>query len=427
MSVNEIPTIDRLTGPADLTPDDRETLAADYARALRGWWPAPFGAYFRERYRIDPTAVYAGRTIDHPFGKGSGQLSMTPHQIRDSAEAGLAFVVLKTVIGEDATGARSMGEWVTTDTRMVVEPIVGQSGRSGWTVTWKGRGWGRSFEDYLDLCRESFGVMASSGMVVAPSAKLHLPSASDEPWRVDEYRHVLSHLGRVWSESGLAGPMPMEKDFSPTLAGDNRARSIASVERWLSHIVPRLREAAKGPTCFGVKLMNFVGPVDVQRHLLSLCLEAGPERRPDFLVYANRLFDPAKTFEGRTGVAYGGPDLSDRNLAMLSNCREAVRAAGIEISATGDVDTGRTAVEYALRGCSSVQIHTGFQVALEFPPDTTVSRLRRALARLVFHPEEGLVAWMLHAKKHWDATDEAGLTRWLDLPGHAPEAMRSGR
>ena len=39
----------------------------------------------------------------------------------------------------------------------------------------------------------------------------------------------------------------------------------------------------------------------------------------DFLIFANRLFDPARSFEGKTGVAYGGPDLSDRNLAVLEN------------------------------------------------------------------------------------------------------------
>ena len=29
--------------------------------------------------------------------------------------------------------------------------------RDGWTVTWKGRGWDRSFEDYLDLVRAAGG------------------------------------------------------------------------------------------------------------------------------------------------------------------------------------------------------------------------------------------------------------------------------
>ena len=36
---------------------------------------------------------------------------------------------------------------------------------------------------------------------------------------------------------------------------------------------------------------------------------------PDFIVYANRLFDPNREFDGERGVAYGGPDLSARNLS----------------------------------------------------------------------------------------------------------------
>jgi len=36
-----------------------------------------------------------------------------------------------------------------------------------------------------------------------------------------------------------------------------------------------------------------------------------------FWFIANRLFDLRRSFEGKLGVAYGGPDLSDRNLAIL--------------------------------------------------------------------------------------------------------------
>ena len=42
---------------------------------------------------------------------------------------------------------------------------------------------------------------------------------------------------------------------------------------------------------------------------------------PDFLVYANRLFDPDREFDGVRGIAYGGPDLSARNLDVLANLR----------------------------------------------------------------------------------------------------------
>ena len=88
---------------------------------------------------------------------------------------------------------------------------------------------------------------------------------------------------------------------------------------------------------------------------------------PDFLVHANRLFDPDRVFEGHRGIAYGGPDLSDRNLRLLSSLRAgqdsgAIPRPAIEISGTGDITSGRMAVEYALRGCTSFQLHTFFQL-----------------------------------------------------------------
>ena len=57
----------------------------------------------REAYRIDLTARYLGYTLPHPIGKGSGQLSLNQEQLENDRAAGLAFVVLKTVIAEDAS------------------------------------------------------------------------------------------------------------------------------------------------------------------------------------------------------------------------------------------------------------------------------------------------------------------------------------
>lgn len=415
MSINEIPPAARLYGPADIQPSLRSLLESDYESSLRGWWPEQFAEHFREVYQVDLTGTYAGRPIVHPFGKGSGQLSMTLAQVREAAEAGLAFVVLKTVIGEDTSGSRSMAAWATDDTRMVVEPIVGRSNQSGWTVSWKGRGWGRSFKDYLALCRGAFEVMAETGVTVAASAKLHLPASLDEPWRLAEYEHVIGNLVRIWRASGNSGPMPFEKDFSPTLAGDDRTRSRDCLMRWLNDIVPNLRNVEPAGTAIGLKLMNAVGPLELQERILDTALSLTGDRRPDFFVYANRLFDPDRSFEGHRGIAYGGPDLSDRNLGVLTFRQQSVRNSGFEISATGDIDSGRTAVEYALKGCTSAQLHTLFQVPLDFPLEPTVGRVRRVLARLIFHPYDGLVAWLVHARAHWGLTDSQGITAWSDL------------
>ncbi len=415
MSINEIPPAARLHGRAEIQPSLRSLLESDYEAALRGWWPEPFADHFREVYQVDLTGEYAGRLLSHPFGKGSGQLSMTLAQVREAAEAGLAFVVLKTVIGEDTSGCRSMGAWATDDTRMAVEPIVGQSNRTGWTVSWKGRGWGRSFEDYLALCHGSFEIMAETGMTVAASAKMHLPATLDEPWRLAEYENVIGSLVRTWHAAGNPGPMPFEKDFSPTLAGDDRSRSHDSLLRWLNEIVPNIRKVEPAGTTIGLKIMNAVGPLELQHRILDTALSLAPDRRPDFLIYANRLFDPDRSFEGHRGIAYGGPDLSDRNIGVLAGRKDIASLSNIKISATGDIDSGRTAVEYALKGCSSAQLHTLFQVPMQFPIEPTVSRVRRVLARLIFHQNDGLVAWLAHARAHWGLTDSRGMATWSGL------------
>jgi hypothetical protein len=76
----------------------RERLSADFARFARGL-PRNFAEHVREVYRIDLSGRFLGRALPHPIGKGSGQLSLNLDQLETDREAGLAFVVLKTVIG----------------------------------------------------------------------------------------------------------------------------------------------------------------------------------------------------------------------------------------------------------------------------------------------------------------------------------------
>ena len=77
----------------------RERLSADFERFARGL-PRDFPEYVREAYRIDLSGRFLGRALPHPIGKGSGQLSLNLDQLETDREAGLAFVVLKTVIGD---------------------------------------------------------------------------------------------------------------------------------------------------------------------------------------------------------------------------------------------------------------------------------------------------------------------------------------
>ena len=88
-------------------------LAEDYERFREGL-PRPLEPYIQESYRVDLTSDYGGRRIKNPFGKASGQLSLARHQVEKDAEAGLGFVVLKTLIAQNQAGEQTMSAWAIT-------------------------------------------------------------------------------------------------------------------------------------------------------------------------------------------------------------------------------------------------------------------------------------------------------------------------
>jgi hypothetical protein len=388
---------------------ERRRLEADFERFRDALPPDPAAA-IRDGYGLEIAGEYAGRPLRNPFGKASGQLSLNSRQVRRDAEGGLGFVVLKTVIAQDARGDQSMAAWAIPETHMRVERIRGEDGTPGWTVTWKGRGWSESFDAYLGLLREAAAIGAEAGMAVAPSVKYHLPAPGEGEFRVSEYDYTTRALQQAWATVHDT-PMPLEKDFSPTLAGDDRSREQEQILTWLHRVPDLIRAAAVAPgVTLGLKLMNARFDDAFQAAMLRAAVE-GPAHPPDFLIWANRLYDPVKEFEGKAGVAYGGPDLSARNLRTLDLCRAASYRTP-PISATGDILTGRMALRYALRGASSCQMHTVFQL-----PDTEFAgRMRNksaaVLHHLLFHPDSGLVAWLLHLCR------VSGRERlaWLDLP-----------
>ncbi|MGH6629876.1 MAG: hypothetical protein ACREB3_09115, partial [Burkholderiales bacterium] len=371
---------------------------------------------------------YGGLKLKNPFGKASGQLSLARHQVVKDAEAGLGFVVLKTLIAQDRAGEQTMREWAIPETRMLVERIRGRSGEEGWTVTWKGRGWFDTFQAYLQLFDESLAVGDAAEMPVVPSVKYHLPTPGEDTWKEDEYAFTTSALIDVWARHHRDEPMPLEKDFSPTLAGSGRARQQAKILEWLDEVPGLIHGAAPAKVAVGLKIFNTLFEDSFQTLMLE-AVHAAPtsgDARADFLVYANRLFDPAKGFEDKVGVAYGGPDLSDRNLATLERYLaarlESPAAAGaapaLPISATGDIHSGRIAAEYLLRGASSFQMHTLFQL-----PDSEFAmqgggKTEKALHHLLFHPDEGFIAWVLALreklgwKPEWNVLE---LARWCGL------------
>jgi hypothetical protein len=377
-------------------------LEADFERFKRGL-PPDFAAHVRAAYRVDLTGRYAGEPLPHPIGKGSGQLSLNAGQLEEDAAAGLAFVVLKTVIAEDEVGARAMAAWAIHETRMRVERRAASDGRPGWTVTWKGRGWDRTLDEYLALVRAGRDVTRAGGPLVVPSVKYHLPRL-DEPFRDGEYRHTTGRLAEAWGTP----PLLVEKDFSPTLAGDALADDRAQILRWLREVPGRIRAASPIPVRVAVKLMNARFDDAFQAEMMGAAADA------DALVCFNRLFD------AQLGVAYGGWELSDRNLRVLGS--PGANPGTPELSGTGNIHSGRMILEYARRGCESVQLHTFFQLPLSEYPATQGSRTQRALHALVFAPGDGLIAAMLELEARGAIERRGGELHFLDVRAHAHRA-----
>ena len=375
----------------------RARLERDFERFKREL-PTDVAGYIRGTYRIDLTARYLGRALTHPIGKGSGQLSLSLEQLETDRSAGLAFVVLKTVIAEDPTGERSMGAWAVHETRMKVERRRSASDREGWTVTWKGRGWDRSFDEYLALVRAAADSTRSGEIVAVPSVKYHLPRLG-EPFRKEEYRYTTEQLSQAWGDEELL----LEKDFSPTLAGNELAEERNQILRWLREVPGQVRAAADStPVRLALKLMNARFDDAFQLEMLEAAGSA------DALVVFNRLWDPEQ------GVAFGGFDLSERNLRVL----EAARGGGLStppLIGTGNISSGRLILDYARLGCESVQLHTFFQLPLSEYPATDGSRPQRALHALLFEPRDGLIAGMLDLEADGLLERRGGELRFLDL------------
>jgi len=371
----------------------RASLADDFERFKRSL-PRDFPAHVRDVYGINLSARYLGEPIPHPIGKGSGQLSLNIGQLETDADAGLAFAVLKTVIAQDSAGTQSMAAWAIHESKMKVE----RRG-DGWTVSWKGRGWDRSFDDYLALVRAAWDLTSAGEMLAVPSVKYHLPRL-DEPFREAEYAFTTRALAHAWGQT----PLLLEKDFSPTLAGDELADEKQQILRWLREVPQQIR--SKANVRLAMKLMNARFDDDFQVEMMKAASGA------DTLVVFNRLFDT------ELGLAYGGPELSERNLRVLDRLRPPATAVDRPLSGTGNIHSGRLIVDYALRGCSSVQLHTFFQLPLEEYPATEGSRTQRALHALIFDPVDGLIAVLLDLENAGKLDRHDGQLRFLDLCAH---------
>ena len=409
----------RLQGTPNPGEQNAARLTVDFEKFCDGL-PRPLEPYILDTYQVDLASIYGDLPLKNPFGKASGQLSLARHQVEKDAEAGLGFVILKTLIAQDQTGEQTMREWAIPETRMLVERIRARSGEEGWTVTWKGRGWFDTFQAYLDFLDQALNVAQDVGMQAVPSVKYHLPTPDEDFWKEEEYDFTTGKLVEIWDRHHPHLRMPLEKDFSPTLAGSERAAQQEKVLEWLQRVPGLIHRAVPGKISMGLKMFNTLFEDSFQIRMLE-AVHSPPsgDDRSDFLIYANRLFDPQKEFEGNLGVAYGGPDLSDRNLAILerflsthSSSEDPVER--MPTSATGNIDTGRMAAEYMLRGASSFQIHTLFQLPDAEFAMRTGSKTEKTLHRLLFHPREGFLAWVLHLRRRFEWKPDAGVSQMAD-------------
>lgn len=368
-------------------------LAEDFERFKDGL-PNDLEQYVLETYGISLESVYGKHRIKNPLGKASGQLSLNVKQIERDADAGLGFVVLKTVIAEDESGDRSMAAWATQDTHMTIEEITGRRedvlGDHGYTVTWKGRGWGDTLDAYLELF--DLSLAAGKHTLIVPSCKYNLPKPDESTWRTSEYRYTTSRLEEIWRKHSSA-PMPLEKDFSPTLAGDGDfSREKENILRWLSEITTIIRDNAHDLS-LGVKLFNASFDDAFQLKMLKVIERSAP----DHIIYGNRLFDPNKVYEDKQGVAYGGPDLSSRNLWTLTEARKSGNT--LQVSATGNIVSGAIMFEYLKHGCSSFQMHTIFQLPDRYFSSRGRNKTERAMHHLLFEPVTGFLSHVLSEKE----------------------------
>ncbi|MBP2000956.1 hypothetical protein J2Z69_001999 [Paenibacillus shirakamiensis] len=394
-------------------------IAKDYDR-FKGGLPVQVEQFILDKYGVDVSSRYGTTWIKNPFGKASGQLSVNVDQVKADVDAGLGFIVLKTVIAEDETGQRSMKEWAVKETRMIVSQITGkEDGELGWNVTWKGRGWYGTLESYIHFFTAALRSGQDHNTLIVPSCKYHLPGEDESCFHTKEYDFTTRALYRAWRDGGKTCPLQMEKDFSPTLAGSDMAKQKYTVLRWLRRVPELIKRALPdGEIQLGIKLMNSIFDDRFQLQSFRALLDEGVAR-PDYVIYANRLYDARTPFLGKQGAAYGGPDLSTRNLRILTALRR-IEAQGKlsepvpPLSGTGNIHSGKMAVEYALRGAESLQMHTIFQRPNSAFGMHSGSKTERALHELFFHPTLGLIAWMLHLKETEELHCNQGIIRFSD-------------
>lgn len=201
---------------------------------------------------------------------------MNIKQVKDDITAGIGFVVLKTVIAQDEAGSSAMEEWKVSRPRMKVERIRSRSGREGWSVTWKGRGWDKSFEEYLEFYKEAYSLGNANGIPVAASSQFHLPEV-DEEFRREEYQYTGQQIVNAYLSVKGNLPCILEIDFSPTVNLNPGAEDEKNVLRWFREVPRLIRKVVGKQTILGVKIFNTIRGSEFQKKILKELLNSHDE------------------------------------------------------------------------------------------------------------------------------------------------------
>jgi hypothetical protein len=382
----------------------RSRLERDYALYATDEMPSAWEDLLREDYGLEVGARFAGLPTRNPFGLAGGPLCRNLLQVREASEGGLGFATLIGARVRDEAGASMVQDWRGLESEVALEERDGER-----SLAWVECGWYDNLEVYAEFLRTALEVAGRRRMPVIPAVRVGVNARGQAS--PAEAKYTVRLLQEVWHGAHPDQPMPLEVEVLPEVRGLPPARKKESLLRAFRGVAGFLRASSEHPKYLRAGLKLGAAPFDAAFQARALEAALGAADQPAFLV----LFDRLRRFErrrgGRRAISFGGAELARRNFAALDRVGRAV-----EFSALGDVTTGRRMVEYALRGATSGQMHTIFQLPESAYRRKTGNRVDKALHELVFHPVHGLAAAMLHVKAR------SGVSAFLDLAkaGAAP-------
>ncbi|MCC7519775.1 MAG: hypothetical protein IT578_11405 [Verrucomicrobiae bacterium] len=388
----------------EVPADAKARLRRDYDLYATDELPAAWEEMVREDYGLEVAGRFAGLPLRNPFGCAGGPLCRNLLQVREASEAGLGFVTLIAARARDEAGATMVQDWRGLESEAVLEGHNGDR-----SLTWLECGWYDNLDVYAEFLRAALEVAGRRRMPVIPAVRFGVNVRGQAS--AAEARHTVRLLQEVWHGAHPDQPAPLEVEVLPEMRGLPAAQKKAALLRALRDAVRFLRASSEHPKYLHAGLKLGMAPFDAAFQARALEAALDGSEPPAFLVLFNRLRRYERWRGSYRAVSCGGPELARRNFVALDRIRRPV-----EFSALGDITTGRRMVEYALRGATSGQMHTVFQLPESAYRRRTGNRVDKALHELAFHPEHGLVAAMLHVKA------KTGVSRFLDLD-QAAEAL----